>query len=396
MAGETTCIRTSEEDTKKNSAKKLFPEGARWISDASCTVESPNSPVPMYFRRRFSAAEPIAHLTVTATAMGIFDLYIDGKRLSEEYFNPGFTDYKANLQAVSFTAENLSAGEHVFLAVIAGGWAVGRSSKIANTNKSRSKLWADRQALLAALEITYTDDSKEWIVSDEKFEVTEDGPWTFADFYDGESYDAQKEAPASYNPLWRKASVEKLRISPRIRLRYGLPVTAHEQFEAAFIGTSPPGEALYDFGQNFAGVVTFEAEAHAGQQIIIRHAEMLDRGELYVKNLRTAKQILTYTCREGKQSWSPRFTYMGFRYIGVRIVDDAEETNCDSDSIPGKPPVPAPKTSSSALSSLTIRAHAIYSDLPVTGSFRCSDEALNRLQQNLVRSGKSNFVDIPT
>ena len=132
---------------------------------------------------------------------------------------------------------------------------------------------------------------------------------------------------------------------------------------------APSGERIADFGQNIAGVLSFRVKGKAGQEIVFRHAETLDHGELYVQNLRSAKQELRYTCREGEQAYSPRFTYMGFRYVGIRGVrkEDIES-----------------------------KAIAVYSDLEAVGSFRCSNDDLNQLQSNLSWSGRDNFVDIPT
>lgn len=335
-----------------------------WISDAGYHADSPASPVPMGFRRRFQAKQPVSSLRISATAMGVFDLVLDGQPVNKDYFRPGFTDYSAHLQYTCDEVKDLPAGEHALLAVAAGGWAVGRSTHISNTSKSRSKLSADRQALLCDLVICYADGAEEIIGTDSAWEVTEDGPWRFGDFYDGETYDARIDwADLS----WRPATPEKLRVHPRLCERYGLPVTGHERLKPVAWHKAASGELIVDFGQNIAGVVSFTVTGTAGQKIVIRHAEALEKGELYIRNLRSAKQTLTYVCREGVQHYASRFTYMGFRYIGIRR-EDIEN----------------------------IEAVAIYSDIRTIGSFRCSNKDLNQLQSNLVWSGKDNFVDIPT
>lgn len=112
-----------------------------------------------------------------------------------------------------------------------------------------------------------------------------------------------------------------------------------------------------------------ELEGRRGQVITVRHAEVLDGDKLYTASLRTAKAELRYICKDGKQVYSPRFTYMGFRYIAVQGID--------------------PEL-------LRVRALALSSDYEETGSFSCSDERLNRLQSNIRWSGRSNFLDIPT
>ena len=338
-----------------------------WISDPSYRFESPASPAPMVFQRRFEAKQAVASLQIFATAMGIFDLYLDGERIHEDRFRPGFTNYRAQLQYTCDEVRHLSAGEHTFTAVVAGGWAIGRSTCIANTNKSKSKLEADRQALLCDLVLTYDDSSCETIGTDNTWTVTENGPWRFGEFFDGEVYDARIDLNQAD---WQAAAPEHMRNHPRIYARYGLPVITHERFTPVSWQEAPSGELIANFGQNMSGVISFTVHGKAGQQIIIRHGEALEKGELYVQNLRSAKQTVTYTCRDGRQSWSPRFTCMGFQYVSISGIR-REDIEC-------------------------MEAVSLYSDLPIVGAFRCSNEDLNQLQHNLTWSGKSNFVDIPT
>lgn len=365
---------TAQDDAGEQAvAERLFQTGrmglpwaGKWISDAGYHFESPDSPAPMLFRRTFTVRKPVKRLRVLATAMGIFDLMLDGERINRDYFAPGFTDYSAQLQYVCYEIGDLPLGEHEFTAVVAGGWAVGRTTNVSDTNQSVSKRSAERQALLAELRLHYEDGSTEVIGTDRRFQVTEDSPWQFADFYDGETYDG------SWTPdraQWRPAVEEKLKVRPAIFARYGEPVTAHEVLEPVAWTRSPSGELICDFGQNIAGVISVKVKGKLGQKLVFRHGEALEKGELYVQNLRSAKQTVTYICREGEQKYAPRLTYMGFRYVGIRGIEQED---------------------------LTIRAVALYSDLEQIGRFRCSNEDLNQLQRNLVWSGKDNFVDIPT
>ena len=352
--------------TAFSTGRMQMPWQAKWISDPTCQVESPNSPVPMMFRKRF-AVEKCSAVTIFATAMGIFDLYLDGRRLHEDYFNPGFTNYEADLQYIVSESDELRPGEHEFLVITAGGWAVGRTTHVDDTTKSKSKLSANRPALLAELRLKDQEGKDTVIGTDETFEVSEEGPWRFADFYDGETYDAR--IPFS-EISWSPAAAEGLRIHPVITARYGIPVTAHERLAPVSWHVAPSGELIVDFGQNIAGVLDFTLFGHEGQTITIRHGEALENGELYVRNLRSAKQTLTYICKEGKQCYSPRFTYMGFRYIGISGIKKEDITR--------------------------LEAVAVYSHFRTVGDFTCSNEDLNQLQRNLTWSGKGNFVDIPT
>ena len=210
----------------------------------------------------------------------------------------------------------------------------------------------------------YADGHREIIATDERWEVALDGPIRMADWYDGETYDATMQ-PSH----WKKADIVKPQGQPKLLAQYGEPVRAIRTLEPVSCTVLEESRAVYDFGQNFAGVVCADIDATIGQVVTFRHAEALDKGELYVKNLRTAKATLTYTCREGTQIYSPRYTFMGFRYVEVSGIS------------PDK---------------LKLTAKVLCSDMRQTGDFACSHPLVTRLYQNCWWSAVSNFVDIPT
>lgn len=337
------------------------PWKGQWITDGDYHfTEAKVSPVPMVFRREITTDKPIARARLYATAMGIYEVELNGKKLGDRYFAPGFTSYKSYLQYQTYDVTPFMTGHNTLTATVAGGWAVG---SFVFTRKNR--VTADRQALLAELRIEYEDGSVKVIGTDSSWQVTEDGPVRMADIYDGETYDATKETTG-----WHNAAPETLKITPAITAEYGAPVRAHEVMHPMAITTAKDGEVIYDFGQNFAGVIRMKLNGKAGQVITVRHAEILNPdGTLNTTFLRTAKATATYTCRDGEQEYSPRFSYMGFRYAGVKGIDPKE---------------------------LEIEAVALYSDVAQHGGFHCSDEMLNKLQSNITWSAKSNFVDIPT
>lgn len=336
---------------------------ARWITDASYHfTEKKVSPVPMVFRKTIKTEKPVAWARLYVTAMGIYELDLDGKKLGEQYFAPGFTSYKSQLQYQTYDVTRLLKGENTLTATVAGGWAVG-----AFVFTRVNRFDADRQALLVELRIRYTDGTEQILGTDESWQVTEDGPVRMADFYDGETFDATVEPDKL---TWKNAAVEKMRVHPELLADYGVAVTAHEVMQPVAVTTAPDGEMIYDFGQNFAGIVRFTVKGKAGQVITVRHAEILNPdGSLNTTFLRTAKATLTYTCKEGEQTYAPRLTYMGFRYAGVKGVKPED---------------------------IRIEAVALYSGVEQNGKFHCSNEMLNQLQSNITWSAKSNFVDIPT
>ena len=334
-----------------------------WISDAEYAFkEDKVSPKPMVFRKAINLSKPVATARLYATAMGIYEAALNGEKIGDQYFAPGFTSYKTNLQYQVYDVTERLTGHDVLEFTVAGGWAVG---SFVFTRKNRVS--ADRQALLAELRVTYTDGSTEVIGTDAGWQVTEEGPVTMADIYDGETYDATIDLD---RVSWRSAAPEKLRVTPRISAGYGAPVREHEHF-APRSCTKVEGEYIYDFGQNFAGVVRLHIKnAQSGQLITVRHAEILNPdGTLNTAFLRTAKATATYICRDGTQEYSPRLTYMGFRYISIRGIEPE---------------------------AVEVEGIALYSELRQTGSFRCSDPMLNQLQSNILWGAKSNFVDIPT
>ena len=357
---------TAAAETVFQTGRMGMPWKGDWIGDERNRVKSPESPAPTIFHRRFHVQRECQELRIFATALGIFDLYLDGSRINNDYFAPGFTNYEADLQYTVHTVRGLAEGDHELAAVVAAGWACGRTTHVDNTNKSVSLQTAERPALLGEFHLIYSDGETEIFGTDPSFEVTSDGPLRFADFYDGEVYDARKKPE---DLIWYPAAVQKTKVYPEITVRCGCHVTAREILTPVGWQEGPDGELIVDFGQNIAGVVAMQIRGKEGQEIVIRHAEALEHGKLYVQNLRSAKQMVRYICRDGEQEYSPRFTYMGFRYIGIRGAKKEE---------------------------IDVKAIAVYSALENIGSFRCSNEDLNQLQSNLVWSGKDNFVDIPT
>lgn len=348
-------IRTDQEQIFGNSD---------WISDGNFIFkEKKASPRPMVFHRQFDSKQKVREAKIYATALGIYEIDLNGEKVGEQYFAPGFTSYAHDLQYQVYDVTDQLESQNEIFVTVAGGWAVG-----SYTMSRKNKFYGERQALLLELHIHYENGETEIIGTDTSWEVSVEGSVIGADLYDGEIVDARiEDSTLPFHP----ASLETLRIQPKLSEEYGEPVKRQEVLHPIAVLKSPSGKTIYDFGQNFAGVVELQIEkAKAGQEIVVRHAEILTQeGELNTHFLRTAKATLRYICRDGAQSYSPRFTYMGFRYVSVEGI---------------------------AQEDLEIKAYALYSDVEEIGKFECSNELLNRLQKNILWSAKSNFVDIPT
>ena len=335
---------------------------AEWITDGEYHfTEKKISPKTMTFRKKIACSKKVTKARMYVTALGIYEMTLNGEKVGDIYFAPGFTSYRNQLQYQTYDVTAQLQQENELIAIVGGGWAVGSF-----TYKRVNRNYADRQALLCELRIAYEDGSEEIIGTDESWDVTLDGAVKETEFYNGEVYDATVDMEKI---AWHKAAKEQVKLQPEIMAQYGAPVKAHEVFHPVSVAKAPSGVVIYDFGQNFAGVISAKIKGTKGQKITFRHAEILMDGELFTKPLRSAKQEAVYICRDGEQTWSPRMTYMGFRYVSMEGA--AEED-------------------------VELSAIALYSDVEDNGEFSCSNELVNKLQSSIRWGAKSNFVDIPT
>lgn len=356
-------------DGQKAQAQTSFETGfigkswkGKWISDSSYIFkEKKVSPKVMSFRRKIKIDKEVKRAVLYSTVLGVYDVLLDGKRIFNRYFAPGFTSYEHRLQYQVTDLTGLLRNDSVIQFNVAGGWAVG--SFVMNRS---NRIYADKQSLRCEIHLEYIDGSKEIIPSDESFEVTTSTPYLLADFYDGETYDARVGFSA-----FHKASFERVKIHPELIAEEGSPVKVIGTLNPLEIKKQPYGSFIYDFKQNFAGILSLKIlKAKEGQEIIIKHGEILkENGDVNMSLLRSAKQTLTYVCREGEQVYEPTFTYMGFRYIQVYGIDPED---------------------------IRIEGKVLSSCKKPSGEFSCDDEMINKLQKNILWSSYSNFMDIPT
>ena len=326
--------------------------GAKWIGSHKKN-DSSNSLPPELFRKTIILNDSPKKAEWQISALGIYEARINGKRVSGAYFLPGYTHYESYVQAQTYDVTPLlKKGENTLDILCANGWWSGGSGR-------KNNRYGNRHGVIAALcadgAVTVTDES--WI-------VTADTPLRFADFYDGEAIDLTRSDETG----WQFSRVTLLTGKlPELKPHFG----AYVREQGRLAPTLKSG-MIYDFGQNHAGVVHLMVEAERGTVITIRHAEILDRdGGLFTKNLRRAKATLTLTCgRDGLNEFSPRFTFMGFRYAEL--------------------------TATRPVKVQTIESVVLSGDCPVTGDFSCSNKLLNRLYRNTQWGQTSNFIDIPT
>ena len=329
-------------------------------------------PAPGYLRKEFHLAKPVRRATVHATALGIYDLHINGQPVSGGYFAPGWTDYGTRIYYNTYDVTPLlREGGNAVGAVLADGWYAGYVGFGHQRNHYGEKL-----RLRAQLRVEYEDGTSEIIGTDRSWRAAT-GPLLEADFLMGERYDARREMPGWDAPgfdasQWRRVSVTKS-IAAQVQACPGVPVREFAEIRPVKITQPKKGAFVYDLGQNFAGVVRLKVNAHRGRKITLRFAERLNpNGTVYTTNLRSARATDSYTCRGGgEEVWQPRFTFHGFQYVEVR----------------GYPGTPGPDA---------ITGIALSSDTPASGGFSCSDRMVNQLYSNAVWTQRANFIDVPT
>jgi alpha-L-rhamnosidase len=345
--------------------------GARFVTPGWEEDTSRAQPSPL-LRREFEVRAGVQQARLYITALGVYEAQINGQVAGDHVLDPGWTSYHYRLRYQTFDVTGLlQEGHNAVGAILADGWYRGRLA----FGGGRRNNYGDRLALLAQLEIRYADGTVERVVTDESWRAAT-GPVLAGDLYDGETYDARLEQPG-----WSTPGYDDAGWSPVVSLNcdlgtlvapMGPPVRRIETLAPVAISQSPSGRTLVDFGQNLVGRLRLTVQGEAGRTITLRHAEVLEAGELGVRPLRTALATDRYTLKGADtETWEPRFTFHGFRY--------AEVTGW-----PG------------ALHPDNIQAVVCHSDMERTGWFECSDPLVNRLHENVVWSMRGNFLDIPS
>ncbi|MBQ6452559.1 MAG: family 78 glycoside hydrolase catalytic domain [Solobacterium sp.] len=334
---------------------------ARWI-----TSGSEDKDICMTFQRCFSVPENCVSAVLQITALGVYEAFLNGKPVSDDVLQPGWTVYGKRLQVQTYDITHLLQKENTLAVTVGRGWM--RSPLAGWTGDEKMALRRNMPDGLLA-EITFTDRNGDTsvLVTDEDWTCYE-SPVRFAEIYDGEIYDARLEGTCT-----KERPVTLLeRTKDDLIPQEGCPVRECEIIPASKIFTTPNGETVVDFGQEVTGWVRFTVNAHAGDTISFDHAEVLDQaGNFYNANYRNAKAMVSYTCREGEQTHTPHLTFFGFRYI--RLL-----------AWPGIPDIH------------DFEAVSVHSVMKQTGHIHSSHDMLERLVSNIFWSQKDNFLDIPT
>jgi alpha-L-rhamnosidase len=345
---------------------------AKWITPDAGAIAPDAEPVYL-LRRTFEAGAGIVSARVYATALGVYELYLNGDKVSDDLLAPGWTSYPNRLQYQTYdVTDALKEGGNGIGIMLGNGWyrgGLGFEGKNFN--------YGERLAVLLELHIRYADGTETVITTDDSWQASL-GPIQYSNIYHGETYDARLEQAG-----WSEAqgagwhAVEELDGSyEKLVAQENWPTKVTEIIKPVAAFVTPAGDHVLDMGQNMVGRIRLTVQAEAGTRIVLRHAEVLDKdGNIYFGNLRPAKQTVSYIARgEGVESYAPHFTFMGFRYVLVEGFP-GQENGLPLDAFQGE---------------------VIHSDMPSAGEFECSDERVNKLQQNIRWGQRGNFLDVPT
>jgi alpha-L-rhamnosidase len=362
-------------------------------------------PPPRHYRTEFRTRGPVRRAMAHFSALGVAELHLNGTRVGDSFFEPGWADYA---QRVHYRAHDVTDlirdGANCLGAIVADGWYagyVGYGLLVGyGPNRVGRYFYGKTPALLVQLEIEYADGSRARVVSDPSWRVTDQGPIREADIIMGEAYDARAELSGWSEPgfnvsgwdsaiaagengstqaiFYDNTGAREMELGfqapPRLQAYAAPPIRITEELTPQRMTEPSPGVYIFDLGQNFAGIIRLRAKGAAGAQLRIRYGEMLHPdGRLMTENLRRARATDFYTFRgdpEG-ETWQPRFTYHGFQFVEITGFTQP-------------PPLD------------TVTGLVLHNDTPLTGVFSCSDELMTRFWLNTQWTQRGNFVEVPT
>ncbi|MGV9503831.1 family 78 glycoside hydrolase catalytic domain [Streptomyces sp. NPDC003642] len=353
---------------------RAVPVGAGWDEDPAAARQ------PARIRRDFRLERPVARARLYVTAHGLYEVEINGRRVGDEVLAPGWTVYPHRLRYRTHdVTEHLTQGANTIAAWLGDGWYRGKYGFDGGTRN----IYGTDQSLIAQLEVTHDDGTTLVVATDGTWHAAP-GPILTSGLYEGETFDARL-ADDGWSTPGHTRSVSghtktgawtPVRIGSRdpatLVAPSGPPVRCTQEITPVTVTRLDDRRHLLDFGQNLVGRLRVTVDGPEGAEITIRHAEVLQDGELATRPLREAHATDTLILSgRGPLTWEPRFTLHGFRYTEIT-------------GWPGE------------LTPEAVSARVYHTDMRRTGWFECSDPLVNRLHENVVWSMRGNFVDIPT
>ncbi|PIG86868.1 hypothetical protein AARAC_009005 [Aspergillus arachidicola] len=330
------------------------------------------------YRKEFSLSGPVRQARLYVTAQGVYEAEINGQRVGDYFMAPGWTTYDGRLQYQTYNVTSMLSADRNCIGVrVAEGWFCGRIG----FEGGHRNIWGPHTALMAQLEVTYTNGQVDAISSDRSWLVTT-GPIRLAEIYDGEKYDATREIPCWSSPAmtldnaWEPVLLmDPLPDSVELTAGFSEPVRRTEVVQPIQKVVTPSGKTILDFGQNLVGYVRLKnIKGPRGHIIRLSHAEVLEHEELGTRPLRICQAIDEYTLKGDSQGehYEPRFTFHGFRYVQI----DGWRRDLELET--------------------SAEAVVCHTDMKQVGTFSCSDSLLNQLYKNVCWGMRGNFLSVPT
>jgi len=323
-------------------------------------------------RKDFTLAQLPQRAVLYVTGQGLVEPHLNGAKVGDDCFLPGWTDYHIRLYYQAYDVTTLlQTGSNTLGAILGDGWYRG------NCAFNGQNYYGTKTRLLAQLHLFYTNGPTQVIASDSTWQAGF-GPIRQGDNQAGETYDARLElpgwdSPGFSNPSWSNATTGA-EISPIIQANPSEPVRTNQTFVPVSIAQPQPGLYVVNFGQNIAGWTRLQVSNQpAGRRIVLRFGERLNPdGTVFRDNLTTALAMDTYICKGGGvETWEPRFTYHGFQYLEAQGLAQPPTTN-------------------------TFTAVSVRADLSAAGSFQCSNGLIDQIYSNMLWSVRDNYLAVPT
>ena len=335
-------------------------------------------PPARYLRKSFSISKALKRATAYTTGLGLYEFTLNGSKVSDAYFLPGWTDYRKRLYYHTYdVTEQLQIGENVAGAVIADGWYAGYLgyALLVKLDKVR-EFYGVNPSFMGQIVLEYEDGTSEIIATDLSWKSSK-GPILEADILMGETYDARLEKEGWDNvgyddSAWAKPVIYTFP-DGGLQAYPGTTVKIRERIVPNTITAPKPGTYVFDMGKNFAGTAKLQVKGLRGTKIQLKFGEILRRdGTVMTENLRLARATDTYILKgAGVETWQPKFTYHGFQYVEVTGLPNRPDEN----TITGLP-----------MSSINTDA----------GTFSTSNAMNNTLFENIKTTQEANFFEIPT
>jgi len=353
--------------------------GARMLTDGDLKSHPgtlmPALPATM-LRRSFRLDAAPVRATAYATALGLYELSLNGQRVGDHILAPEWTDYRTRVQYQAYDVTSLlHEGDNAVAALLGDGWYAGRIGLL--TPPGRRGMYGRKPSFLAQIEIELADGSRVTVATDGSWRCAADGPVRSSDTLDGEAQDARLakwrwDDTGFADDDWKPAA-EVATPDIAIVAQPNEPIRVIDELRPVSVAEPTPGTFIFDLGQNVPGWVRMKLHASAGRTITLRHGEMLNPdGTLYIANLRSAPQVDTYVARgDGDETFEPHFTYHGFRYVEVTGLDYKPS----ADDLVGR---------------------ALCSSSRPAGTFECSSPMLNKLWSNILWTQRANMMSVPT